>query len=125
MLKKLTKWLGPAVVFIPLISLAQPYRQTGYPTLTGGRGIGGGAPIRTIDDVLIIMQKFIIWFQNILLILAVIFILWSAYLFISAGGSDTKVKAARDTLIYAAVGIGVVLLAYAVEFVVRQLLGTP
>lgn len=111
-MNKTTKWLTIAAAFFPLLSLAQLPRGAG----------GEAAPIRSIEDVIRVMNTFIGWVQAILFVVAVIFILWAAYLYISSGGDPGKVDSARNYLIYAALGIAIVLLAYAIEPIVRQLL---
>ena len=40
--------------------------------------------------------------------IAVIFILWSGFLFVSAGGNPEKIKTARTTLLWAIIGLVVV-----------------
>ncbi|MFH1759396.1 MAG: hypothetical protein ABH822_02445 [Patescibacteria group bacterium] len=106
-MNKLYKWMIVATTATPLVALAQAQ----------------AAPIRSIEDVVRVMNTFIGWFQAILFVIAVIFILYAAFLYITSGGNSEKLETAKNILIYAAVGIGVALLAYAIEPVVRQLLG--
>ncbi len=111
-MNKAAKWLTIAAAGLPLLSLAQ------FP-----RGGGGeAAPVRSIEDVIRVMNTLIGWIQAILFVVAIFLILYAAYLYITSGGDSTKVETARNYLIYAAVGIAVVLLAYAIEPIVRQLL---
>ena len=44
---------------------------------------------------------------------AVVFIFWSGFLFISAGGNPEKLKTARDTLLWAIIGLTIVIGAWA------------
>lgn len=45
------------------------------------------------------------WFFWIVLIIALIMLLWGAVQFMTAGGSEEKTAAARQTLIYALIGV--------------------
>ena len=115
-MNKIAKWATIAAASLPLLTLAShsPIRH-GAET----------APVRSFGDILNLMEKLIVWFQAILFILAVIFILYAAFLFLTSAGDAEKVKTARTVLVYAAVGIGIILLAGAVEFLVRDYLGAP
>ncbi|MSR76302.1 MAG: hypothetical protein EXS68_01795 [Candidatus Ryanbacteria bacterium] len=44
--------------------------------------------------------------------IAVIFILWSGFLFVSAGGNPEKIKTARTTLLWAIIGLTVIIGAW-------------
>jgi uncharacterized membrane protein len=63
------------------------------------------------------------WAFYFLIALAVIFVLVAAFKYLTAGGDPEKVKAAGSTLLYAAVAIGVALLARAVPLVIGSFLG--
>lgn len=62
------------------------------------------------------------WFAGILAVLAVITLLYSAFLFMTAGGDETKTTAAKTVLWYGLVGVGVVILAYGVFTLVTSFL---
>ncbi len=59
-----------------------------------------------------LLSKIAGWFGLIVLGVSVIMILYAAFQFLTAGGDAEKVTSARNTLIYALVGIAVALLAY-------------
>ncbi|MFH1192950.1 MAG: hypothetical protein V1656_01375 [Candidatus Jorgensenbacteria bacterium] len=65
------------------------------------------------------------WMWGILLALAVIFILYSAFLFLTSGGNEEKVKAAKNYLIYAVVAVAVGILATGIVALVGMLLNPP
>lgn len=115
-MKQVIKWATIATASLPLLSLAQ--------SLTPQPRFGGqAAPPRRFEDILTVLDRFIAWFQAILFIVAIIFILVAAFYFVTARGNPAKVETARDMLIWAAVGIGVALLAFAIQPIVLQLLG--
>lgn len=62
------------------------------------------------------------WFAGILGILAVITLLYAAFLFMTAGGDETKRTNAKTVLWYGLIGAGVVILAYGVFTMVASFL---
>ncbi len=59
----------------------------------------------------------------ILVIVAVFYVLWAAYTFITAAGEADKIKSARDRIMYAGIGIIVALLARGIISLVLQVAG--
>lgn len=102
--------------------------QTGGGRVTqpsGGRGSGDirfDSPLGNYANFQDILNRVI----DGLLILAtpvvVIMILWAGYQFIVSGGSPDKITKARQTILWAAVGYGILLLARGITFIVQQLL---
>jgi cytochrome bd-type quinol oxidase subunit 2 len=62
------------------------------------------------------------WFFVIVLIIAVIFLLWAGFLFITAGGDPDKVNTARQNVMYAMVGVAVAVLARGIVSLVQGLM---
>jgi len=73
------------------------------------------------ETILRILATLINWLFTILLVLATFFIFYAAYLYLTAAGDAEKVKNASNQLIYAAVSIGVALVAQGIRFLVTQL----
>lgn len=59
---------------------------------------------------------------NVILILAIAMILWSGFLFLTAGGNEDTLKKAKSVLIYALIGIAVAFLATSARFIVGAIL---
>ncbi len=76
----------------------------------------GGKDIPTLID------KIATWLLEIGLVIAVIIILWAAFLFMTSGGNKERVTIARKTLLYAVIGITALLLARSVVPFVTNLL---
>jgi len=74
-----------------------------------------------IEDVIAIIDTAATWLFAIILALAVVLLLYAAFLWMTAGGDETKVATARKCLIYALVGIGVAFLARGLVLVIEQL----
>lgn len=81
----------------------------------------GPVPQTTINDVAgiyaLINTIFGILFW-LLIVLASVFIIWAAFLYLTAGGDPEKIKTANKIVIYAAVAVVVAVLAKAIPTVV-------
>lgn len=76
-----------------------------------------------IEAVVTLLVKLGGWFWGVLLALAVIFIVYAAFLFLTSGGDEEKVKKAKDYIIYAVVAVGVAILATGIVYLTRVFLG--
>jgi len=63
------------------------------------------------------------WVFGFVLILAVIMVLYAAFLFLSSGGDSAKVTRARSALVWGLVGVAVAFLARALVFIVGSFVG--
>ena len=63
------------------------------------------------------------WVFLFVMAIAILMVIISAFIFVTAGGDAEKTKKARDYMMYAAIGIGVGLLAKAVPVIVRTIVG--
>ncbi len=76
----------------------------------------GGSDIPTLID------KIATWLLEIGLTISTIIVLWAAFLFMMSGGSKERVTMARKTLLYAIIGIVVLLLAKGVTLLIQNFL---
>ena len=105
----------------------------------GGRGIapGGGRgvspPIHSTEGIVFESPLGVANFQELadrvingLILLATpivtIMVLWGAFLLITSAGNPQKVIQGRQTIVWAAVGFGILLIAKGISFIVEQLL---
>lgn len=103
-------------LLMPTILLAV-ILPTGTATGTGGRA----TPITTLDDILTLIGKVGDWISAIVLALAIIFILVSAFQFLTAAGSPEKITSARQMLIYALVAVAIAVVAWGLPDLVTSL----
>lgn len=123
--KLIKSFVTLAPVLLPLMTLAQRRPIFGSPTLVVQRRATGAFGL---CEIVRILDNFIGWAQVILFSVAVIMALYAAFLFITSGTAGEKedsVSKARKTLIYAAVGVAVALLAYTIVPIVSNLLNLP
>lgn len=112
-LKKITALAASALAAgaMPVLSFAQITTVQHPPSQEGFR----------FETILRIFATLISWIFTILLVIATLLIFYAAFLYLTAAGDTEKTKKAQQTLIYAAVGIAVALLAQGVQFLVKQL----
>lgn len=69
------------------------------------------------------LENIVGWMFTFFWIVAVGYIIWAAFTFLSAGGDAEKVQKAKTRILYALIAAAVVLLANGVKAVVESLLG--
>lgn len=80
---------------------------------------GDADPILGNDGIIINVANYIAWFAGAI---AVIMIIFAAFRFVKSSGDSAKVTAARETIIYALVGLVVIVLARVITgFVISKL----
>jgi len=117
----LAKEFSPSIiaVVLPALAFAQSVPSPVAPTQTS---VPQGQ-ITSLQGVLQTLCTVFAWAFYFLIVLAVIFVIIAAFRYLTAAGDPEKVKAAGSTLLYAAIAIGVALLARAVPLVVGSFLG--
>ncbi len=76
-----------------------------------------------LSDVLILMQTIINLFFWFLMALTVLFLIYAAYLFLSASGDESKIGRARSMIIYAIIAVVVAVLAQSLFWIVINTIG--
>lgn len=77
-------------------------------------GTGPGSAVQRLGDVL---NRIINWSVGLLLVLAVLFIIYIAFLFLVSGGSAEKVQTAKRYLVYVVAAIALALLSKGIVFI--------
>lgn len=115
------KEFSPSIValVLPALAFAQSLPSPTPPTQTS---VPQGN-ITSLQAVLQLMCTIFAWAFYFLIVIAVIFVIVAAFKYLTAAGDPEKVKSAGATLLYAAIAIGVALLARAVPLVVGSFLG--
>lgn len=78
--------------------------------------------IRDIQGFYDILIKIVGWVQVFFFAIAVLFILFAAFTFLTAGGDAEKLGKAKNQIIYAAIAIAVALLAFGVKAIVKSII---
>jgi len=99
-----------------------PDLSAGGPSIAD-TGISSVGPTN-VSGLVDVIRNVVKWVYVIFFIIAVLFILFAAFTYLTAGGDSEKVAKAKNQIIYAAVAIAVALLAVGVELIVKDLLKT-
>lgn len=75
------------------------------------------------DDYVALLRAVVNWFFYILTFVAVIMLFYAAFLYITAGDDDEKLKKARKIIIYGIVALMLALLANGVPILIRTIIG--
>ncbi len=116
------KTAGPTAIsfVVPALAFAQGIQP---PAPATGAGNIPTANIVSLQSILNDLCIVFAWMFYFLIVVAVIMVVVAAFKYLTAGGDPEKVKSAGATLMYAAVAIGVALLAKAVPLIVGNFLG--
>lgn len=115
-MNKLIKWSIIATTSLPLLALGQ---------FQPGQSGQQQSAIRTYRDVQTLLETSVGWIQNIVLVIAIILIMYAAFLYVTSAGDEGKVGTAKKALLYAIIGIAVVLLANSITPIIKELLQVP
>lgn len=110
-MKKLKIVAVTALTLLPLLAMATSHQGATFVTPEG----------TGIDQVIAIINTLSLWLLYGLLVLAGLFIVYAAYLYLTAAGDPEKVKSASNVIIYAVVAIGVGLLSRVIVAIAKSL----
>lgn len=65
------------------------------------------------------------WLFNIIIALAVVFIIYGGFVFLTAGGEEEKIKSGKNYVLWGVIGLVVATIATGLVFLVGQFLGAP
>ncbi len=88
-------------------------------------GITPISNVTTVGGLVDVIRNIVRWVYIIFFILAVMFIIFAAFSYLTAGGDPEQVGKAKSRIIYAAVAIAVALLAVGFEVIIRNFLASP
>lgn len=106
MKKLLSALLMASILSVPLLAGASiiPNKDTGSNSTLGAERFNSTGLEKTLE----VVANYVV---GILIIVAIFYILWAAYDFVTSSGSEEKVNSARRKIMYAAIGVIVALLA--------------
>ena len=108
------------------ISVVMPLAGVVYAQPSTGIDLpGSNTNITTVSGLVDILKGVVRWIYIIFFIIAVLFIIFAAFTYLTSAGDPEKVGAAKNQLIYAAVAIAVALLAVGFQTIVSNFLAAP
>jgi len=81
--------------------------------------------ITTVGGLFDIVKNVVGWIYILFFVIAVLFIIFAAFTYLTAGGDPSKTEQAKNQLIYAAVAIAVALLAVGFQQIISNFLVNP
>ncbi len=113
-MKKFSKAaLITAAILLPVLAMAQ-----------GATGIQEVKPLAGDTPIAGLMTKVANWATGLLIALSTLFIIFAAFLYVTAGADPGNVDKAKTIIMYAVIGIVVALLSQVVAGVVKAVIGT-
>lgn len=107
--------LAALIIASPLAALAQS--GISDPTIQTG-----GAPITSLTEAQGSLSAVVNWVIVIFWIITVLFLIWAAVIYLTAGGEEEKLKEAKNRVIYAVIAAAIALLANGISAIVYNLL---
>ena len=108
---------------VPVVALAAPMFAfaLSQPPVTAPNTFNSVTSVIGAGGIICVLVNWAFW---LLTILTVVFVLYAAFLYLTAAGDPEKVKAASHTLLYAAVAIIVALFAKGFPLIISSLVGS-
>lgn len=120
-MRKIFTFLIVIISFLPFLVSAQ-FTEGSIPT-PGDFGVEGASSVPTDVDGLLNILRAVVKFAYIaFFIVAVIFIIFAAFNYLTGADAPDKIKAAHAQLIYSIIAIAIALLALAIQLVIGNLL---
>ena len=115
MKKNLNKIILAGIILGQLIPLASVFAQV-YTNQVNPPGA------KNLSEWMVTLNEILKWVYTIVLVLSVVMGLYAAFLYVTAGGEQAKVKKASGVLMYAVIGIVIAILAFSITKIVGSLI---
>lgn len=114
-MKKIKFIIFTAILALPSIAFGLEAPPDGgiHEPITSGGDIGRSVSYDT-DSFAALFTNLIDWFAWFVAVASVVIGLYAGFLFITSAGDEKKVKLAKDTIIYAVIGIIVAILSFSI-----------
>ncbi|EKD32742.1 MAG: hypothetical protein ACD_76C00155G0004 [uncultured bacterium] len=115
---------GAIFIIVLFVFLASALKANPAAAQTALESVGTGAGFGAQTDIAIIIGRILQVFFSVLGIIAFVLIVYAGYLWMTSGGSDEKVAKAQKILKNAAIGLLIIVSAFAITtFILRALTG--
>lgn len=107
-----------------VISLSTPMALLAQTNNSAGNEVGLPNPIRCADATCLVSQV-IRYILGTIAVIATLMFIWGGVMMLTSGGNAEQVKKAKETLVWATIGIVIILISWAViRFVLAGISGT-
>ena len=95
-----------------------------FPVITKAQAVTGSIPNPlTATSFTDLIGGIIVWIRNIGVVIAVIAIIYAGFLFMTSGGNEEKVTTAKKTLVWALIGLAILIMGGAWISLIENILG--
>lgn len=123
-MKNLYKYILIAVICAGIVSGASHVFALNYGYVNPFAQTDVASPITGVSQIWYLLLNVVKWIYTGFFVVAVLFILLSAYNFIQGGANPEKVKEAKSQLKYAVIAIVVALVASGISWIIAQFLSS-
>lgn len=119
-------YLKPLLITLLLASTLTliPLRSTAEEPSGSSTTVSIPNPIKCADATCLVGQV-IRYILGVIAIIATLMFVWGGVMMLTSGGNADQVKRAKETLVWAAIGVVVILLSWAIiQFVLKGIAGT-
>lgn len=104
------------------------FAQVGGGTGTGGGTSGSGLkefpnPLGEGTTIYSLLDRIVNYLIYIAIPITTVMIIWGAFQILTAAGNPEKAKTGRTTVLYAAMGLGIVIISKGVTYIIKEILG--
>ena len=113
------------LVLFPLVGLAgvgDPPTAPNMPLSDFRTDNSYATPISDLSDVSTTIERLVTWLIYIFWIVAVAFLFWAAFLYLTGGDDEEKIKEAKSRVRYAIIAAAVALLSTGIDYIVWNVL---
>lgn len=111
-----------AGVVLATLIIASPLAAFAQSGITNITPQGNSVGITSISDAQTSLSRIVNWVIVVFWILTVLFLIWAAIVYLTAGGDEDKIKEAKSRVIYAVIAAAIALLANGITAIVTSLL---
>ena len=125
-MRKVTRKLPVVASALALLALSTPLPASGLSLMdvVDGNFRGEGQPSELFDGSAAIIPRALNWMLFIVGILAIVMLIFGGIRYVVSGGDPSKVKDAKNTILYAIIGLVVAILGYALVSWVISVVGS-
>jgi len=92
-------------------------------TLPSSENLNLSSPIKESSELIDVIARIVGWIYIIFFIIAVMYILFAAFNYLTGANDPEKIKTGRNQIIYAAIAIAIALLAVGARTIIEGFLG--
>lgn len=90
---------------------------------SGGSGLNIPNPLGEGTTIYSLLDRIVNYLIYIAIPITTVMILYGAFQILTAAGNPEKAKTGRSTILYAAMGLGIVIISKGITYIIKEILG--